>query len=123
MIGAIGSRCLFQLRVLVLLSQAGEIVESEKDDNSLKTCHDREARKMAEQRTVRKNKIPMATASRGRLRPELTRHVNKFSAPRKVEKDLCGDGRSGNHCERKSKYVEKKLEGKCEKRNGSVKNG
>ena len=44
MIGAIGSRGLFQLRdharrvpfVLVLLSQAGEIVESEKDDKTEK---------------------------------------------------------------------------------------
>ena len=55
MIGTIGSRGLFLLKdhaprvhlVFVLLSQAGEIVDSEKEDCSLETCHDREAGKMA----------------------------------------------------------------------------
>ena len=56
---------------------------------------------------VRKNKIPMATASRGRRRSELERYVEYFSASRKVERDLCEDGSSKNHCERKD-----------EKRNG-----
>ena len=69
MIEAVDIRSLFQLRdhaprvhlVLVLLPLAEEVVESEKEDSSLKTCHDREATKMAEQKMVRKNKIPMAT--------------------------------------------------------------
>ena len=51
MIEAIDIRGLFQLRdhaprvhlVLVLLTLLEEVVESEKEDSSLKTCHDREA--------------------------------------------------------------------------------
>ena len=36
----------------------GKIVTSEKDNCSLESCHDREARKMEGQRMVRKNKSP-----------------------------------------------------------------
>ena len=99
MIGAIGSRGPFQLGkhaprvplVLVLLSQVGEI-ESEKDDSSLKMHHDREARKVAEQRMVRKNEMPMATATLGRRRPELTRYAEKFSASKKISEEMDAAG-------------------------------
>ena len=60
MTGTIGSHGLFRLR-----SFLGTIVESEKDNSSPETCHDREAREMAGQRVVRKTKVPMATADRG----------------------------------------------------------
>ena len=40
-----------------------------------------------------------------------------------VERNPCGDGRSGNHCERKDEFVEQKLKGECEKRNGTVQDG
>ena len=97
--GDLGSRCPFPLSdhaprvhlVLVLLPQAGEIVDSETDNSSLETCHDREAGKMAKQRMVGKDQIPMAAASWGRRRPELTRYVEKISASRQVERDLCRD--------------------------------
>ena len=103
------------------LLQTGEMFESEKDDSSLKTCHDREARKMAEQRMVREAKSRWQQPA-GKDGGELTRYVDNFSASRKMERDLCGDGRSGNHCERKDKYVEHML-GKCKTRNGTVKYG
>ena len=72
MTGAIVSRGFFQLRdhaprvhlVLVLLSQTGEIVGSEKDLSSLETCHDREGIEVARQRVVRKTKVSMATVDR-----------------------------------------------------------
>ena len=51
--------------LLVPLHLKGKIDKSEKDNCSLETCHDREARKMAGQRMVRKNKVPIATANRG----------------------------------------------------------
>ena len=87
MIITIGNRGLSLLRghaprvhlVLVLLAQAGEIVESSKDHCSLVTCHDREAGKMAKQRMVWTDKIPMAAASCGRRRPQFTRYLENFS--------------------------------------------
>ena len=99
MIGAIGSRGFFQLRdhaprllfVLVLLTQAGEIVESEKDDSSLKTCHDREQSKEWYGKTKFRWQQPA-----GEDGGQSSRYVEKFSASRKVERDLCGDGRSGD---------------------------
>ena len=66
----------------------GKIVKSEKDNCSLETCHDREARKMAGQIMVRKNKVPMATASRVRRRSEFAQHVGHLSAIRKLERNL-----------------------------------
>ena len=66
----------------------GKSVKSEKDNCSLEACHDREARKMAGQRMVRKNKVPMATASRGCQRSEFTQHVGHLSATRKLERNL-----------------------------------
>ena len=101
----------------MLLLQAGEIVDSKKEYCGYKACHDREARKMTGQRMARQNKIPMATARCARRRPDLTQYVEKISASRKVERDLCGDGRSGNHCETKDRYVEQQLPGKRQKRN------
>ena len=62
----------------------GKIVKSEQDNCSLETYHDREARKMAGQRMVRKNKVPMATGSRG----EFAQHVGHLSATRKLERNL-----------------------------------
>ena len=67
-----------------------------KDDSSLKTCHDREAREMAGQRMVRQTKIRMATASRELRRSEFARYVGHLSSTREVGRNLCRNGRSGN---------------------------
>ena len=50
--------CLFLPRALAL--ERGRCSKGKKDNSSLETCHDREAREMAGQRMVRKTKIPMA---------------------------------------------------------------
>ena len=46
-----------------------------------------------------------------------------YEQSRRDQLQLCGDERSGDHYERHDKYVEHKLLGKCEKRNGIAKDG
>ena len=99
MIGELGSRGLFQLRdhaprvhlVLVLLSMRGRLSKLKKEDSSLKTCHDQEARKMAEQRMARKNKIPMTnTSQQGKKAARSHTNVENFSAEISAEIDAVG---------------------------------
>ena len=86
MIGTIGSRGFFLLRdhaprvhlILVLLSQAGEIVDSGKEDCSPETCHDREEGKMAKQRNGMERQNPDGSSQPGKTaaRAHTTRGQN-----------------------------------------------
>ena len=62
--------------------------KGKKDNSSLETCHDREARKMARQRVVRKNKVPMATADREWRWSEFTIRGKSPSLKESGEKSL-----------------------------------
>ena len=83
--------------------QAGEIVDSEKEDCSFKTCHDREAGKMAKQRMVRKDSVQMAGASR-------SHDTWNTSQPQGRWREITAEiDAVGTTVEREDKYVEQKL--------------
>ena len=65
----------------------------------------------------------MATANRKRRWSEFEGYVGHLQAEGKEERNFRRDGRSGDPCERKVKYVEQQLQKKYEERNRIVQNG